>query len=82
MSYSPVEVGIDRAAHRAKITLKGPDTEPPLDIGAVYAFGSDSYLLRLARELDDAILHIRLNERDVGLAVLKTQGDPVAVLAE
>src|SRR5690606_41085161 len=35
----------------------------------------------LARELDDAILHFRLNERELGLWVLTSQGDPERVLA-
>ena len=35
----------------------------------------------LARELDDAILHIRLNELDVAAIVFKSSGDPAQVLA-
>jgi benzoyl-CoA-dihydrodiol lyase len=42
--------------------------------------GRAGYLLRLARELDDAILHLRLNETELGLMVFRSQGDP-AVLA-
>src|SRR6202044_2539710 len=34
-----------------------------------------------ARELDDAILHIRINELDVAAIVLKSSGDPATVLA-
>ena len=42
--------------------------------------GSDCYMLRLARELDDAILHLRLNEREAGLLLFRSQGDPAAFL--
>jgi benzoyl-CoA-dihydrodiol lyase len=81
VSYSLVEVAIDRDASRATITLKGPDQDVPADMDAAQALGADLYLLRLARELDDAILHLRLNERKTGLVVFQSQGDPEAVLA-
>ena len=81
VSYSLVEVAIDRGASCAIITIKGPDQDVPADMGAAQDLGADLYLLRLARELDDAILHLRLNERTLGLIVFQTQGDPEAVLA-
>ncbi|TNF62924.1 MAG: 2,3-epoxybenzoyl-CoA dihydrolase [Rhodobacteraceae bacterium] len=82
VSYSLVEVAIDRAGKCATITLKGPDCDVPADTDALVAQGAQGYMLRLARELDDAILHLRLNERDIGLVVFQTQGDPEAVLAQ
>ena len=82
VAYSLVEVALDRKNGRAEILIKGPDAQTPADMGAVHALGDRSYLLRLARELDDAILHLRLNERELGLIVFKSQGDPEAVLAE
>jgi benzoyl-CoA-dihydrodiol lyase len=82
VSYSLVEVALNRDAGIAEITLKGPDARTPADLEALVALGDQSYLLRLARELEDAILHLRLNARDIGLWVIKSQGDPAAVLAE
>ena len=35
----------------------------------------------LARELDDAILHMRTNELDIGTWILKTEGDAAAIPA-
>src|SRR5205085_11542918 len=37
--------------------------------------------LQMARELDDAILSLRINHLDIGTWLLKTQGDPDVVLA-
>ncbi|MEX0317083.1 MAG: 2,3-epoxybenzoyl-CoA dihydrolase [Ruegeria sp.] len=79
--YSTVEVGIDRDGGRATVTIKGPDEDAPADTETLQAQGADSWMLRLARELDDAILHLRLNERETGLIVFHTQGDPGRVLA-
>jgi benzoyl-CoA-dihydrodiol lyase len=45
------------------------------------AQGAEFWPLRLARELDDAILDIRLNEFDTAVIVFKSEGDPEAVLA-
>ena len=81
ITYSLVEVEIDRAGGRATITLKGPDADAPADTAALQAEGDQTYMLRLARELDDAILHLRLNEREVGTVVFQTQGDAEKLLA-
>lgn len=82
VTYSLVEVTIDRPARKATITLAGPDAPAPTDPTALHALGDTSYLLRLARELDDAILHLRLNEAELGLVVFRSQGDAEAVEAE
>jgi len=79
--YELVEVEIDRAARKATITLSGPGADAPGGMDEVAAQGADFYLLKLARELDDAILHLRLNEKEVGLLAFRSQGDPALVQA-
>ena len=81
VTYSLVEVEVDRPARRATVTLKGPDADPAADMEAFQAEGDQAYMLRLARELDDAILHLRLNEMECGLLVFRAQGDPKKLLA-
>jgi benzoyl-CoA-dihydrodiol lyase len=44
------------------------------------ALGAEFWPLRLARELDDAILDIRLNELETAVIVFKSEGDPKLVL--
>lgn len=75
LSYSLVEVKLDRAARRATVLVKGPDEAVPADMEAFTAQGDQAYLLRLVRELDDAILHLRSNEAEVGTLVFQSQGD-------
>ncbi|WP_319825423.1 2,3-epoxybenzoyl-CoA dihydrolase [Thalassovita sp.] len=79
--YSLVDVELDRAGRKVTITLNGPDGDAPASVQDLLAQGDQTYLLRLARELDDAILHLRNNEKDLGLWVIRTQGDADAVLA-
>ena len=81
VTYSTVEVSIDRTARRATITIAGPDTDTPADMDAFTALGAEAWMLRCARELDDAILHLRSNEDQIGLIAFQTQGDPEQVLA-
>ena len=81
ITYSCVKVEIDRAGRRATITLAGPSMPPPATPADIHAQGAEFYPLRLARELDDAILHLRLNELEIGTLVFKSEGDPAKVLA-
>ena len=80
LTYSCVEVTIDREGRTAMITLNGPDQPAPKTMDEFQAQGDQAYLLRLAREFEDAILHLRLNEMDLGLWVIRTQGDPELLL--
>ena len=75
ITYSLVEVSIDRAGRSATIALSGPETDAPGDMAAFQAEGDRAYMLRLARELDDAILQLRLNEMEIGLLTFTSQGD-------
>ena len=68
-----VEVKIDRATGTAEITVRGPER-------VALERSADWYPLRLARELDRAILDLRHNQLDTGLWILKTKGDPAKVL--
>jgi benzoyl-CoA-dihydrodiol lyase len=79
--YKYVSVSFDRTARLATIMLRGPDGPPPDTTDAMVAQGAAFWPLRLARELDDAILDIRLNEFDVAAILFKSEGDPQLVLA-
>ena len=81
VSYSAVEVEVDRAGRRATPTVKGPEEEAPAAMADLHEAGASGWMLRAARELDDAILHLRINEPELGLLVLRTQGDPEKVAA-
>jgi len=80
VEYGSLTVEFDRKGRLATITLRGP-VAPPASAEAMVALGSDFWPLALARELDDAILHIRLNELDIAAIVFKSSGDPAEVVA-
>ncbi|WP_439143512.1 2,3-epoxybenzoyl-CoA dihydrolase [Planktotalea sp.] len=81
VTYDLIEVEMDRSARTAMITLSGPKEGAPSDMAAFEAQGDQAYMLKLVRELEDAILHLRTNENELGLWVFKTQGDPEAYAA-
>src|SRR5215469_14004978 len=81
VEYGTLTVEFDRAARIATILVRGPAAPPPASADAMVALGAEFWPLKLARELDDAILHIRLNELEVAAIVFKSSGDPNEVLA-
>lgn len=81
LRYPNVTVEIDCAKRTATWTVKGPTGAQPTDVAGIEAAGAAWYPLQMARELEDAILQMRTNELDIGTWLIKTQGDPAAVLA-
>jgi benzoyl-CoA-dihydrodiol lyase len=78
--YKYVSVAFDRAARVATVVLRGPNSPPPASTEEMVGHGAAFWPLQVARELDDAILDIRLNELDVAAIVFKSEGDPRTVL--
>jgi len=81
LTYTHVSVQIDRTKRVATFTVFAPKETQPTDIAGIEAAGVNWWPLKMVRELDDAILHMRTNELDIGTWVIKTSGDSAAVLA-
>ena len=81
VTYSTVSIEIDRARAIATVQIKAPTDDPPASADQAAAAGDQFWPLRAARELDDAILHLRINERMIGVITFKTAGDSAKVAA-
>jgi benzoyl-CoA-dihydrodiol lyase len=80
LRYKHVDVQLDRERRLATLTVSGPDgTIATFD--EAMAKGADWWPLAMARELDDAILHLRTNEPALGLWLIETRGDPQGAVA-
>jgi len=79
--YKHVDVSFDRAGRSATITVGAPEGDQPQTLNQIHAAADQWWPLAMARELDDAILMLRVNELDLGLWLLKTGGGFDAVLA-
>jgi benzoyl-CoA-dihydrodiol lyase len=75
ITYDNVTIQIDRTDRVARINVAAPKEAPPSDPAAIQAQGVDFWPMALARELDDAILHLRSNEAEIGTWIFTTSGD-------
>jgi len=75
ITYDNVSIQIDREERNARINVSAPTSMPPGDVQGIHEQGVNFWPLALARELDDAILHLRSNEADIGTWVFTTSGE-------
>jgi len=81
ITYSSVTLAFNRAKRTADLTIKAPEGAQPSTADAILTAGDQFWPLRAFRELDDALLRLRVNEPEIGTVVIRTTGDREAVLA-
>jgi benzoyl-CoA-dihydrodiol lyase len=81
VEYRYVSAKIDRARRILQLVVKAPDGPQPQELTDILAAGASWWPLQMARELDDAILHLRANEQQIGVWLLHTRGDSRQVLS-
>jgi benzoyl-CoA-dihydrodiol lyase len=79
--YEYVKIVLDRELGVANILIQGPTGAPQSSLEYIHDVGDKFWPLALARQLDDAILHLRLNESETGTWVFRTKGDKNLVAA-
>jgi benzoyl-CoA-dihydrodiol lyase len=79
--YKYVSLRYNREGRYADLTVRGPEADLPATPAEIHALGDGYWPLRAYRELDDALLHLRVNELEIGLVCLRTEGDIDGVLA-
>ncbi|HYO63058.1 MAG TPA: 2,3-epoxybenzoyl-CoA dihydrolase [Pyrinomonadaceae bacterium] len=79
--YKYVSVRFNREKRYADLTVRGPEGDLPTTPAEIQALGDSYWPLRAYRELDDALLHLRVNALEIGLVCLHTEGDAESALA-
>jgi benzoyl-CoA-dihydrodiol lyase len=79
--YRHVSLKVNREGRHAELTVRGPEANQPTDAEEIRKLGDSYWPLRAYRELDDALLHLRMNEPEVGLVLLRAEGDIDSALA-
>jgi benzoyl-CoA-dihydrodiol lyase len=79
--YRHVSLKVNREARHAELTVRGPEANLPTDPDEIQKLGDSYWPLRAYRELDNALLHLRMNEPEVGLVLLRAEGEIDNVLA-
>src|SRR5215472_8781093 len=73
--YKYVSLKFHRDKRYVDLTMRGPECWPQKSAEEIQRLGDDYWPLRAYRELDDALLHLRVNEPEIGLVCVRTQGD-------
>ncbi|HEX8887888.1 MAG TPA: 2,3-epoxybenzoyl-CoA dihydrolase [Pyrinomonadaceae bacterium] len=79
--YKYVSLKLNREKRYADLTVRAPEGKTPTSIEEIEKLGDTYWPLQAYRELDDALLHLRINELETGLVCLRTVGDIDEVLA-
>jgi benzoyl-CoA-dihydrodiol lyase len=79
--YKYVSLRLHRDKRYADLTVRGPEADLPTSPNAIQELGDNYWALRAFRELDDSLLHLRVNEPEIGLVCLRTEGSIDNVLA-
>ena len=81
LEYRHVSLKVNREGRHAELTVRGPEGEQPSTPEEMQRLGDAYWPLRAYRELDNALLHLRMNEPEVGLVLLRAEGEMDDVLA-
>jgi len=79
--YKYVSLKFHREKRYADLTVRAPESDLPTDPDEIQKLGDSYWPLRAFRELDDALLHLRVNEPEIGLVCLRTEGSIDKVLS-
>ena len=80
-TYRYIRVQLNREQRYADLTVVGPDGPQPTSVEQIHELGDSYWPLQAYRELDDALLHVRVNEPEIGLVCLRTEGNIESVLS-
>jgi benzoyl-CoA-dihydrodiol lyase len=72
--YRHVKAELDRQNGLVEITVLGPEGGVPESLERVHELGDEFWPLAMTRELDDLVLRLRANERELGTWVIRTRG--------
>jgi benzoyl-CoA-dihydrodiol lyase len=79
--YKYVSLKLNREKRYADLTVRGPESDLPTTPDEIQKLADSYWPLRAYRELDDMLLHLRVNEPEIGLVCLRTEGSIDNVLA-
>jgi len=79
--YKYVSLRLYNDKRYADLTVRGPETDSRMSTEEIEGLGDSFWALQAYRELDDALLHLRINHLEIGVVCLRTEGDIDNVLA-
>lgn len=80
-NYKYVKLKLNRDQRYADLTVHAPEGPQPTSAEQIHELGAAYWPLQAYRELDDALLHLRVNEPLIGLVCVRTEGDAETILS-
>ena len=74
ISYETLTIEIDRVLATATLTIFAPIQIPPEDVTGIENQGAAFWPLSMCRDLEDAVMELRVNEKEIGTWIFKTEG--------
>jgi benzoyl-CoA-dihydrodiol lyase len=74
IEYRNIVLSLDRHSRTATLLVRGPGEPQPRELAEIHRAGANFWPLQTFRELDDSLLHLRFNEPETGLVILKSAG--------
>jgi benzoyl-CoA-dihydrodiol lyase len=81
LEYKYVNVIFNREQRYADLTVRGPEANLPSATDEIQKLGDSYWPLQAYRELDDTLLYLRVNEPEIGLVCVRTEGNIDDLLA-
>jgi benzoyl-CoA-dihydrodiol lyase len=72
--YKYVSLKFHHDKRYVDLIVRAPEANLPTTADEIQKLGDDYWPVRAYRELDDALLHLRVNEPEVGLVCIRTEG--------
>jgi benzoyl-CoA-dihydrodiol lyase len=73
--YKFVKLAVERERRSVNLTVEGPTEELPTTTEGIEKLGDAYWPLQAYRELDDALLYLRVNEPEIGVVCIRSKGD-------
>ncbi|MFT7669537.1 MAG: benzoyl-CoA-dihydrodiol lyase [Planctomycetota bacterium] len=80
LTFEHVSLELNHATRTGKLTIKAPSSSAPITPEAMHAEGANFWALKAFRELDLALLHLRVDYPGINVVTLHTEGDNANVL--
>src|SRR5467141_3078433 len=72
--YKYVSLRLYNDKRYADLTVRGPESNRAVSMDEIEELGDSFWALQAYRELDDALLHLRINHLQIGVVCLRTEG--------
>ena len=79
INYETISCILNKDSRVAEIKIHGPKENEIIEINELVEKGSEYWVLKFVRELDDLILMLRANELETGVITIQSEGSSIVI---